>query len=159
MGREMGGRFTREGIYLYLWPIHVEVWQKTTKFYKAIILQQKNYNKKKNRTTNSTSGYIFKENKITILKTYLYSQVHCSTIHDNQDVKVLITQSCPTLCNPVDSSPPGSSVHEFPQARILEWVAISFSRGSSQLRDLTQVFCVAGKFFTIWAAREAPFPV
>ena len=64
-------------------------------------------------------------------------------------MKVLVTQSCPTLCNPVDSSPPGASVHEFPQARILEWVAISFSRESSQLRDLTQVFCIAGKFFTI----------
>ena len=44
-------------------------------------------------------------------------------------------QSCPTLCNPMDCSPPGSSVHEVFQARILEWVAISFSRGSSQPRD------------------------
>ena len=43
-----------------------------------------------------------------------------------------VTQSCPTLCDPVDSSPPGSSVHGILQARILEWVAISFSRGSSQ---------------------------
>ena len=46
-------------------------------------------------------------------------------------VKVLVTQSCPTLCNPVDCSLPGSSVCEILQARILEWVAISFSRGSS----------------------------
>ena len=42
-----------------------------------------------------------------------------------------VTQSCPTLCDPVDCSPPGSSVHGILQARILEWVAISFSRGSS----------------------------
>ena len=49
-----------------------------------------------------------------------------------------VAQSCLTLCNPVDCSPPGSSVHRILQARILEWVAISFSRGSSQPRDRTQ---------------------
>ena len=46
-------------------------------------------------------------------------------------VCVLVAQSCPTLCDPMDCSPPGSSVHEILQARILEWVAIPFSRGSS----------------------------
>ena len=45
--------------------------------------------------------------------------------------------------------------HEILQARILEWVAIPLSRGSSQPRDQTQVFCVVGRFFTIWATREA----
>ena len=49
-------------------------------------------------------------------------------------VKVLVAQLCLTLCNPMDCSPPDSSVHEIFQARILEWVAISFSRGSSQPR-------------------------
>ena len=58
-------------------------------------------------------------------------------------------QSCPTLCGPMDCSPPGSSVHGILQARILEWVAISFSRGSSQPRDQTWVSPIAGKFFTI----------
>ena len=48
-------------------------------------------------------------------------------------------QSCPTLCDPIDCSPPGSSVHGILQARILEWVAISYSRGSSQPRDWTHV--------------------
>ena len=48
---------------------------------------------------------------------------------------VLVAQSCPTLCDPMDSGPPGSSVHGTFQARILEWVAIPFSRGSSQPRD------------------------
>ena len=48
----------------------------------------------------------------------------------------LVAKSCPSLCNPVDCSPPGSSVRGISQARTLEWVAISFSRGSSQLRDL-----------------------
>ena len=49
-----------------------------------------------------------------------------------------VTQSCPTLCDPMDCSPPGSSVHEVLQARILEWVAISFFRGSSQPRERTR---------------------
>ena len=59
--------------------------------------------------------------------------------------------SCPILCNPMDCSPPGSSVHGILQARILEWVAISFSWGSEQFRDRTHiscVSCVAGEFFT-----------
>ena len=58
-------------------------------------------------------------------------------------------QSCPTLWDPMDCSPPGSSVHGISQDRILEWAAISFSRGSSQPRDRTQVFHIAGRFFTI----------
>ena len=58
-------------------------------------------------------------------------------------------------CNPMDYSLPGSSVHGFLQARILEWVAISFSRGSYQPRDSTQVYTIAGSFFTNWATKEA----
>ena len=60
----------------------------------------------------------------------------------------LVAKCCPTLCDPMDSSLPGSSVHGILQARILEWVAISFARGSSQLRDRTPVFCIAFRFFT-----------
>ena len=52
-------------------------------------------------------------------------------------------QLCPTLCDPMDCSPPGSSVHGILQARILEWVAIPFSRGSSQARDQTCVSYVS----------------
>ena len=52
-------------------------------------------------------------------------------------------QSCLTLCDPMDCSPPGSSVHEIFQARILEWVAISYSRGSSQPGDRTCVSCIS----------------
>ena len=66
-----------------------------------------------------------------------------------------VAQLCPTLCNPVDCSPPGSSVHGILQARILEWVAISFSRGSSQPRDRTQVSRIAGRHFILWVTREA----
>ena len=67
----------------------------------------------------------------------------------------LVAQSSPTVCDPMDCSPPGSSVLGILQVRALEWVATSFSRGSSQLRDWTQVSCIAGRFFTNWATREA----
>ena len=62
-----------------------------------------------------------------------------------------IAQSCPTLCDPMDCSLPGFSVHGIFLARVLEWVAISFSRGSSWLRDQTQVSCIAGRSFTVWS--------
>ena len=78
---------------------------------------------------------------------------------DVQDVawklQVLVAQLCPTLCDPMDYSLPGSSVHGILQARILEWVAIPFSRGSSQPRDRTWFSCIAGGFFTVWATRAA----
>ena len=64
-------------------------------------------------------------------------------------VKVKVTQLCPTLCNPLDYT-----VHGILQARILEWVAFPFSKGSSQPRDQTQVSRIAGRFFTNWAIRE-----
>ena len=69
-----------------------------------------------------------------------------------------VAQSCPTLCDTVECSPPGSSVHGIRQARILEWVAISFSRGSAQPRDRTQVSHIAGRRFNLWATREALRP-
>ena len=64
------------------------------------------------------------------------------------------TQSCPTLCDPLDCSLPGSSVHGIFQAIVLEWIALSFSRGSSQPRDWTQVSHIVDRRFTIWATRE-----
>ena len=72
-----------------------------------------------------------------------------------KDVYVcLVTQSCLTLCDPTDCSLPGSSVNGILQARILEWVAVPSSRGSSQPRDWTQVFHNAGRFSPRWATRE-----
>ena len=65
-----------------------------------------------------------------------------------------VTQSCPTLQDPMDCSLPGSSVQGIFQARILEWVAISFSRGSSRPRGRTQVSHIVGRRFTVWATRE-----
>ena len=60
-----------------------------------------------------------------------------------------------TLCDPMDCSPPGTSVHGILQARILEWIAIPFFRGCPQPRDRTQVSCIASEFFTSWDIREA----
>ena len=68
-----------------------------------------------------------------------------------------VAQSCPNFCHPMDCSLPGYSVHGIFQARILEWVAISFSKGSSQPRDQTRVSCIVGRRFTVWATREAQF--
>ena len=69
--------------------------------------------------------------------------------------EVKVAQFCLTLYNHMDCSLPGSSVHGIFQARILEWVAVPFSKGSSQSRDQTQVSRIAGRFFTIWAPRKA----
>ena len=65
-----------------------------------------------------------------------------------EEVAVLVAQLCPTVCNPVDCSPPGSSVHGILQERMLKWVAISFSRGSSQPMVQTSTSCLAGRFLT-----------
>ena len=65
-----------------------------------------------------------------------------------------VAQLCPTLCDTMDGSLPGSSIHGIFQARVLEWVATSFSRGSSQPRDRTWISRIVGRYFTIWATRE-----
>ena len=66
-----------------------------------------------------------------------------------------VSQLCPTLCNPMDCSLPGSSTHGIFQARVLEWGATSFSRRSSQHRDWTWVSPIADRRFTVWATKEA----
>ena len=86
---------------------------------------------------------------------YLSSHYLSSLIPSFHTLKVLVAQLCLILCIP-GSKVHGSKVHGLFQARILEWVAIPFSSGSSQLRDWTQVSCTAGRFFTIWVTREAP---
>ena len=70
-------------------------------------------------------------------------------------VKVLVTQSCLTLCDPMDCGPPASSVHGVLQGRILEWAAITYLSRSSQPKHQTWVSCIAGRFFTIWVTKEA----
>ena len=68
--------------------------------------------------------------------------IKCHESHINEHYESEFAQSCPTLCNPMHCSLPGSSVHGTFQARVLEWVAISFSRVSSRPRDRTHVFCI-----------------
>ena len=65
-----------------------------------------------------------------------------SSLCDTNCCCCLVAKSCPTLCNPMDYSLPGSSVHGISQARILEWVAVSYSKGSSQSRDQTHISCI-----------------
>ena len=87
--------------------------------------------------------------------------------HNNSKKQVLLvsiyilwnerTQSCLTLCDPMDCSPPGSSLYGILQARILEWIAISSCRGSSQPRDWTQVSHIAGRLFPNWTTRQATY--
>ena len=68
----------------------------------------------------------------------------------------LVSQLCLNLCDPMDCSPPGFSVHGILQARILEWDDISFLRVSSWLRDQTHVSCIGRQILYLWATREAP---
>ena len=65
-----------------------------------------------------------------------------------------VAQSCLTVCDPMDLSPPGSSIHGISQARILEWVVISFSMRSYQLRNQTLVSCIGRQILYHWATRE-----
>ena len=85
---------------------------------------------------------------VTAIKSYL------ATLSFESESECEVSQSCPTLCDDMDCSLPGSSVHGIFQARILEWVAISFSRGSSPPRDRTWVSHIVGKHFTVWTTRE-----
>ena len=65
-----------------------------------------------------------------------------------------VTKSCPTPCNPMDCSLPGFSVHGVFQSRTQQWIAISFSRGSSWLRDWTCISCISRRILYHWAIRE-----
>ena len=95
-----------------------------------------------------TNYYIWINDKVLLYSTGSYIQYPVI----NHIVKV--TQSCPTLCEPMDYT-----VHGILQARILEWVAIPFSREYSQPRDWTQVSHIEGTFFTSWATREARWTI
>ena len=75
---------------------------------------------------------------------HMYTQLLEKPVVLWKKVKMLVTQSCPTLCNPMDCSLPGSSIQGILQARILEWVAIPFSRGTFWPRNWTGVSCIAG---------------
>ena len=85
-----------------------------------------------------------------------YLCLHGTSSIKSVKVKVLVDQSCPTICDPMDYSPPGFSVHGILQARILEWVAISFSKRPSRPRDQTRVSCIGRQILYHWATRESP---
>ena len=87
------------------------------------------------------------------LKDYLRT-LHTTESYLISESESEVTQSCLTVCDPMDCSPPGSSDHGILPARILEWVAMSFSRGSSQPRDRTQVSRIEGRCFNLWTTRE-----
>ena len=97
------------------WLIHVNVWQKPLQYCNSPPTNQKKWKKIK-----KASDII-----------WFYMMIICCA------------QSCPTLCHPMNCRPPGSSVHRVIQARILEWAAVSYSRGSSQPRDQTWVSCAS----------------
>ena len=78
-----------------------------------------------------------------------YHGLHCMFMWKS------VAQSCLTLCDPMNCNPPGFSVHGILQARILESVAIPFSRGSLWPRDWAWVSCIAGRFFTVWATEKS----
>ena len=82
------------------------------------------------------------------------SQHNQRTSETQSESESEVAQSCPTLCDPMDCSLPGSSVHGMFQARLLEWVALSFSRRSPRPRDWTRVSHIVGRRFTVWATRE-----
>ena len=88
------------------------------------------------------------------LRPHCFSAAHASCVCVCVCVCVIVIQSCLTVCDTMDCSPPGSCPWDFP-GKNMEWVAISFSRGSSRLRDGTQVSHSAGRVFTIWNTREA----
>ena len=86
--------------------------------------------------------------KFSLLEVLKYSALSSMHYHIFLSFCYLVTQSCPTHCDPMDCSWSYFSVHGISQSRILEWVAISFPRGSSWPRDWTCVSCLAGEFFT-----------
>ena len=100
------------------------------------------------QTTKGTTALIFYSSSVTALYLYLYFPVimiAAATKWRESEV----AQSCLTLCDPMDGSLSGSTVHGILQARVLERAAIPFSRESSQPRDRTQVSCIAGRRFTV----------
>ena len=94
---------------------------------------------------------IFGDNNVchmAITHTHTHTHTHCCFC--------LVAWSCPTLWDPIDCSLPDSSVRGIFQARILEWVAISFSTVSSWPRDQTYIFCIARRAFYCWLTRKSP---
>ena len=93
---------------------------------------------------------------LSLLSFMLYFLPSALVQHISCMLCVIVAQLCLILCDPMDCSLLGSSVHGILQARVLEWIDISFSRGSSRTKDRNQLSYIAVRLFTIWATREAP---
>ena len=129
-------RCKRHGFHPWVWKIPWRrVWQPTPVFLSGEFHGQR-----------SLAGYSLWRHKESDMTEHPWMVLH----------SVLVAQSCLTLCDSMDCRLPCSSVHGILHVRILEWVAISFSRGSTQPRDQTQVSHIAGVLFMVWATREAP---
>ena len=102
----------------------------------------------------AVTDLLFLGSKITVDSNCSHEIKRCLLIQRKKK-QVLVARLCLTLCDSMDCSPPDSSVHGIFQARILRWVSISFSWGSSWPRDQTQVSSITGRFFTIWATQKA----
>ena len=129
--------------------------RKTELLHKPTILLLGTYLKKRKKKNTTLKGYMYPIFKAALFTTAsIWKQSKCpSTDEWIRKVKVK-SPSHVWLCYPTDCSLPGSSVHGILQARILEWVAISFSRVSSQSRDQTWVSHIGGRCFNLWATRE-----
>ena len=113
-------------------------------------------------TESDMTEWLNNNKKVVVLKlcfrlisTNTCSYLSCKTAQMHPICEMLVAQSCPTSCDPMDWDLPGSSIHGILQSRILEWVAISFSRRSSRARDWTCGSCIAGRLFIMLATREA----
>ena len=124
-------------INAHMW--NIEKWERW------IYLQSKNGDRRREQTYKHQGGRGRSGRNWETAMMYMYSLCCCCW---------LVTKSCLPLCDPMEWSPPGSSVHGILQARILECVAVSFSRGSSQPRDQTCVSCTGRWIPSRWATRE-----
>ena len=153
----MGRNPIEREIYVYMELICFAAQQNLIQHCKATILQYNIFLKRRHlclccAVPKEMPGGVWAETQGTAVQPPwpLQSGVCCA---------VLVTQLWPTLWDPVNCSPLGSSVHGLLQAGILEWVAMPSSRGSSQPRNHTRLSCIAGGFFTSWATQEAPCQV
>ena len=99
-------------------------------------------------STQTPLVFLHSPNQLTVLGGFFTFQLWCFCC-------CLVAKSCLLFYHPLDCSPPGSSVHEISQARTLQWVAISFSSGSSQPRDRDQISCISRQFIDCWASRDS----
>ena len=148
MAREMGGRFKREGICVYLWPTRwTWVWVNSGSWWwtgRSGVLWFLG------RKESDTTEWLIWSDAFKFDVIFIWKVLSTFEVKKWSEV----AQLCPTLWDPMDCSLPSSSVHGIFQARVLEWVAISFSRESSRPRGRTQVSRIVGRRFTMWATRE-----